>query len=166
MDYDNMLEQLAHGGLSNEQQQQWSQAVGSALPDQFYHASSQAVSQLDPQEYEQHFNSQPLSKLTAAQRVDLARMLLAELFAHGVERQTLSQATGVRNFDPTRMSSQDLAAILKWTQQNHPDELGLVAAQFQDQPDVLQSILSNNALLAVVAALGAGLLTGQISRRH
>jgi len=69
------------------------------------------------------------------------------------------QGAGLGTLDPNRMSPQDLAALSQWTQQNHPQAFGYTATQYQQQPDVLHSLLGNKALMLTAAALGAKYLS-------
>ncbi len=147
------------------QRQQWSQQVGSIPPDQFQQATTQAVQQVDPQQYQNHLQSQPIANLPQNQQSSLAQTLLSTLLNRGVSQQRLSQQTGVQNFDPRQMTPQQIASVLQYAQQNHPQALGQVATQYQNQPDVLHSILGNKALLAAAAAVGVGLMTGQIGKK-
>ncbi len=150
------------GGIDR---QQWSQQVGSVPPEQFRQAVSNAVQQVPANEYQNHMQQQPIANLAPQQQSSLAQTLISALTNRGVSQQQLSQSTGVQNFDPSQMTPQQIAAVLQYAQQNHPQALGHVATQYQNQPDVLHSILGNKALLAAGAALGLGLLTGQIGRK-
>ncbi len=147
------------------QQQQWQQQMSSIPPQQFQQAATQAVQQTDPQEYQNHMQSQPIANLPQSQQTSLAQTLLSALTNHGANQQQIAQNTGVSTLDPRQMSPQEIAAVLQYAQQNHPQALGQVASQYQTQPDVLHSLLGNKALLGVAAAVGAGLLTGQIGRK-
>ncbi len=166
MDWGNLISQIAQGGLNEQQRNQWNSTVGSAPPSQFAQAATQAAQQVDPQEYQQHLQSQPIANLPQPQQASLAQTLMSELSSQGVNQQRLAQNTGVQNLDPSQMSPQQIAAVLQYVQQNHPQVLGNVATQYQNQPDVLHSILGNKALIAAAAAVGAGLLSGQIGRKQ
>jgi hypothetical protein len=48
-----------------------------------------------------------------------------------------------------------MAAITQWVQQNHPEVLEQAAQKYQQQPDILHSLLGNKALMAAAAVLGA-----------
>jgi len=63
------------------------------------------------------------------------------------------------------MSPQDLAALAQWMQQNHPGALGTTAAQYQQQPGILSSLLGNKALMMAAAALGAKYLADRSGGR-
>jgi hypothetical protein len=55
-----------------------------------------------------------------------------------------------------------LASLLQWGQQNAPQALGSVASQFQNRPDLLQSILGNKALMTTVTGLGTQFLGNEM----
>ena len=155
------------GGPGNLQQgdyQDWNQMVGSAPPDQFGRAAYGAIRQVDPQEYYQHTEpgfggTDPFGALPPQQRGGLAQSLLGTLFIRGVDQQQVMQGGGLGTLDPNRMSPRDLAALSQWTQQNHPQAFGYTATQYQQQPDVLHSLLGNKALMLTAAALGAKYLS-------
>lgn len=145
-----MLDQLA---------QEWNQVI-SAPQDHVQQAATTAVQQVPAQEYYAHTQpgvsgTDPFGALSGAMRTGLIQNLLGALFKLGVGQQQVTQATGVSTLDPSQMSPQDLAALAQWLQQNHPEVLGQVAQQYQKQPDVLQSLLGNKALMLLAAGLGA-----------
>jgi hypothetical protein len=151
------------GNVQPEDYQDWNQMVGSAPPEQFGRAAYSSIRQVDPQEYYQHSQpgiggTDPFGSLQPQQRSGLAESLLGNLFNRGVDQQQVMQGAGVRSLDPSRMSAQDLAAVSQWTQQNHPQAFGRTAAQYQQQPDLLHSLLGNKALMLTAAAVGAKFL--------
>ena len=75
------------------------------------------------------------------------------------------QGARVGTLDPSQMSPQDLASLAQWAQQNHPQAFGYTAAQYQQQPDILSSLLGNKALMATAAALGAQYLANRSQGR-
>ena len=155
------------GGPGNLQQgdyQDWNQMVGSAPPDQFGRAVYNSIRQVPQQEYYQHTQpgfggTDPFGALAPQQRGGLAQSLLGSLFNRGVDQQQVMQGAGLGTLDPSRMSPQDLAALSQWTQQNHPQAFGYTAAQYQQQPDILHTLLGNKALMLTAAALGAKYLS-------
>ena len=165
MNWENLVSQVAQGAMDQNTQQQWNQTVGSAPPQQVQQAATQAYQQVNPQEYQNHMQSQPISNLAPQQQQGLAQTLVSTLMSNGVNQQAIRQNTGVQNLDPSKLSPQQIASIVQYAQQNHPQALGQVASQYQNQPDVMHSIMGNKALLAMGAALGVGLLTGQIGRK-
>ena len=135
--------------------------VGSAPPEQFGRAAYSSIQQVDPQEYHQHtqpgvIGTDPFGSLQPQQRSGLAGSLLGALFNRGLGQQQVMQGAGLNTLNPSQMSPQDLAALSQWTQQNHPQAFGYTAAQYQQQPDILSSLLGNKALMMAAATLGAG----------
>ncbi len=165
MDWGSLVQQIAQGGLNSQQREQWNTTVGAASPNQFAQQAGQAASQVPPQQYQQHLQSQPVANLPPEQQSSLASTLISTLMSQGMGQQQIKQNTGVQTVDPSKMSPQEIASVLQYVHQTNPQLLGNVAAQYQNQPDVVHSILGNKALLAVAAAVGAGLLTGQIGRK-
>ena len=158
------------GNLQAHDYQEWDQMVGAAPPDQFGQAVSNAVQQVSPQDYYQHSQpgvggTDPFGSLQPEQRTSLAGSLLGSLFNRGLGQQQITQGTGLGTLDPSRMPPQDLAALAQWMQQNHPEALGATAAQYQQQPGILSSLLSNKALLMAAATLGAKYLADRSRQR-
>jgi len=136
------------------------QVLGSAPPEHVQEAATSAIQQVDSQEYAAHAQpgvggTDPFGALSGAMRSGLAQNLLGSLFNRGVGQQQISQGAGVSTLDPSKMSPQDLAALAQWIKQNHPEAMGQVAQQYQQQPDILQSLLGNKALMLLAAGLGA-----------
>lgn len=159
------------GNMQPQDYTDWNQMVGSAPPERFGRAAYDAIRQVDPQEYYQHtqpgvVGTDPFGSLPSDQRTGLAQTLLNELLRRGLGQQQISQGSGIGTLDPRHMSAQDLAALAQWTQQNQPKAFGRVAAQYQDQPNILQSLLGNKALLALLAGVGAKILSDRMSQRR
>lgn len=166
------FERLAKGpgGAQPKDYDDWNEMVGSAPREQFGRASYDAVRQVDPDEYYRHTQpgvggTDPYGSLAPEQRSGLGGSILGELTRRGVSRDEISRDAGLRNMDPERMSPEDLAGLSQWTQKNHPKAYGRVAAEYQDKPDILSSLLGNKALLAVAAGLGAKFLADRSKRR-
>jgi hypothetical protein len=148
------------GNLQQQDYQNWNQMVGSAPPDQFGQAVANSIQQVPPQEYYQHTQpgvggTDPFGSLQPQQRSGLMGSLLGSLFNRGVDQQQIMQGAGINSLDPNQMSPQQMAAVAQWAQQNHPQAFGQTAAQYQQQPDLLSSLLGNKALMMTAAALGA-----------
>jgi hypothetical protein len=158
------------GSLEPQDYQEWNQMVGAAPPEQFGRASYNAMRQVDPQDYYQHTQpgvggTDPFGALQPQQRSGLAESLLGNLFRRGVDQQQVMRGAGMQNIDPNRMSPQELAALAQWAQQNHPQAFGYTAAQHQQQPDILSSLLGNKALMMAAATLGAKYLSDRSRKR-
>jgi len=154
------------GNLQAQDYQEWNQMVGTAPPEQFGRAAYNSVRQVDPQEYYQHTQpgmggTDPFGSLQPQQRSGLAGSLLGALFNRGLGQQQVMQGAGLGTLDPSQMSPQDLASLSQWAQQNHPQAFGYAAAQYQQQPDILSSLLGNKALMTTAAALGAQYLANR-----
>jgi hypothetical protein len=168
-----IFERLAAGPGQLQQQDynDWNQMVGSAPPDRFGRAAYNAARDADPQEYYQHTQpgvggTDPFGALTGGRSQGLIGSLLGNLFNRGVGEQDIRQGTGLNTLDPNRMSPSDMAALAQWTQRNHPQAFGYTAAQYRDQPDLLQSLLGNKALMAMAIGLGAKLLSDRAARQR
>lgn len=168
----NIFDRLAQGpnNLQQNDYDDWNQMVGSAPREKFGRATYDAIQQIDPQEYAKHVQpgvggTDPLGALSQGQRGGLMGSLLGELTRRGIGAGDIAQQTGVQGLDPNRMSPQDAAQLLQWTQQNQPKAFGRVAAQYQDQPNILQSLLGNKALIMAAGAIGAKLLSDRTRSR-
>lgn len=160
-----LIERLAQGSLQPNEYQTWNQAVGSVPQNQFAQAAGQAFQQVNPNEYYQHTQpgvagTNPLGTLDDQQRSGLAQTLLSSLYNRGVNQQQIQQA-GINTFDPNQMTPQQIAALAQWMQQNHPEALGQAAAQYQDKPSILSSLMGNKTLLALGSLLGAAFLANR-----
>ena len=63
---------------------------------------------------------------------------------------------GLRTTDPTQMKADDVAAVARYTQQNHPEAFGQAATEIaQKEPALLQSFLGKAGLSLGVAALAS-----------
>jgi len=91
----------------------------------------------------------------------LAGALIGALTGGGLNPQQIMQGAGVSNLNADQMSAGDLAQLSQWTQQNHPQAFGPVAQQYQQQPDLLHSLLGNKALMMAAASLGTAYLANR-----
>jgi hypothetical protein len=82
-----------------------------------------------------------------------------------VDPRQVSRGAGLGNVDPSRMSPAELAQLAQWMQREQPKAYGRVAAQYQDKPDILSSLLGNKALMMAVAGIGAKILSDRARRR-
>jgi hypothetical protein len=165
-----MFEQLAaamgSGGLQQQDLQQWNQSAGSAPADQFGRAVFDAIRQVPQREYYQHTQpgvggTDPFGALAPPQRSDVIGTLLSMIMNRGVSQQQVMQGAGLSTLDPRQMSPDQMAALAQWAQQNHPQAFGYTAAQYQQQPNILASLLGNEVLMKAVATLGASYLASR-----
>jgi hypothetical protein len=171
-------------------EQDMGQLMGSVPQEQFQQHTAQALQQTDPQEYQSHVTpgiggTNPLGSLGKGMLGSLAGSLvgnmlgnqmgggmgsmvgsLAGSLAGGQMAQGgiggLVNMLGLSHNDPQQMNEQDVAKLATHAQQNNPGALAATAAQYQDRPDVLKSLLGNKALLMAGAGLAAGVLSGQL----
>ena len=163
-----ILQRLAQGAnaLQPQDYDNWNQMVGSAPPDQFGRAVYGSIRQVDPQEYYQHIQpgvggTDPLGALPQPQRASLAQSLFNVLSQRGYDPNDVAYQVGARTTDPYNMSPNDLASLLQWTHQNQPQAFGYVASQYQNQPDILSSLLGNQALMSALGAIGSQFLSNR-----
>jgi len=166
---DQLLSKLTQGAgnLQQDDYTNWNQMVGAAPPDQFGKAAYNAIQQVNPQDYQQHVTpgvggTDPLGSLAPQQRSGLAQSIIGELMRRGMGQQDIAQGAGLSGLNPNNMSPMDLSSLLQFTQQTQPKAYGRVAAQYQTQPDILHSLLGNQALMSIVTGLGSQFLSNQI----
>ncbi len=159
------------GNIQQKDYDDWNQMVGAAPRDRFGQSAYDAIQQVDPDEYRRHVmpgeeGTDPLGALGQGERTGLAQTLLSQLLGTGMDRQQIERGTGLRSLDPGSMSPTDLAQLLSWTRQNDPNAISRTAAEYQDRPDILQSLLGNKALMSAIAGIGGKLLMDQMSKRR
>ncbi len=165
------LQQLAGGGMpppQTAQQPEMQQLLGNAPQQAFQQQVAQALQQVNPQEYSDHVTpgvggTNPLGNLSQGMLGSVAGSLLQNLAGGGGGGiGNLVSKLGLGTSNPQQMSAEDVAKIAQHAQQNDPGALAQTAAQYQDKPDILHSILGNKALLMAGAGLAAGVLSGQL----
>ncbi|MGI8854149.1 MAG: hypothetical protein ACR2JW_00230 [Thermomicrobiales bacterium] len=187
------LKRLAGGNMDPAQsndQQDMGQLMGGVPQDQFQQHTANALSQVNPQEYQNHVTpgaggTNPLGGLGKGLLGSLAGSLVGNLIGGqmgggmgslagslagsvmgGQAAQGgiggLANMLGLNHTDPQQMDEQDVAKLAAHAQQNNPGALAATAAQYQNQPNVLQSLLGNKALLLAGAGLAAGVMSGQL----
>ena len=165
----NVFDRLARGPQDDQPPQfdDWNQMVGAAPREKFQGAATQAVRQLNPQEYYDHTQSgvgdtDPLGSLASGQRAGLAQTLIGALLGQGLGQSEISRAAGLSNLDPQQMTPHELAGLAQYMQREQPDALAQAAADNQNEPGLLESLLGNKALLALAAGLGAKMLSDHV----
>lgn len=174
-------------------QQDMQQFFGSVPQEAFQQHAANALGQTDPQEYSNHVTpgvggTNPLGGLGQGLLGSVAGGLIGNMLggqmgggsggllgsltgqmAGGQMAQGgiggLADMLGLSHTDPQRMNENDVAKLAEYAQQNDPQALARTASQYQDQPDVLRSLLGNKALLMAGAGLAAGVLSGQLKPR-
>ncbi len=133
--------------------QDWVKKIDPAKLQEIF---AQATQKVDPQEYSDHVTpgvngTDPLGKLKSGALGAIAGILLNHLKQAGTQP---AQIPGVQTTDPSQMDSDDVAAVARYAQQNHPDAFGKAAAQVgQEQPGLLHSFLGKAAMALTAAAL-------------
>ena len=150
----------------NSPDQQRLQAMLSQMnPQQLQQAFSQAAQNMNPQDYSQHITpgaggTNPLGALGGGGLGTVASMLMQHLGGAtgggGGLAGLLSKVPGLQTTDPNKMDAGQVASLAQYTQQNHPDVFGRVAAQLgQQQPGLLNSFLGKAGLAVGAAALAS-----------
>ena len=134
-------------------------------PDQLQQIFSKCAQKIDPQQYSDHVTpgaagTNPLGNLSAAGLGSIAGILVNCLkksgAGGGASESPLDEVPGLQTTDPKEMDADDVAAVAKYTQANHPDAFGQAATQIaQKQPGLMHSFLGKAALAVGVAALAS-----------
>ncbi len=150
------------GGGWHGNHEEWNRTVGSVPPGQFRQASYEAINGMDRQAYMNHVQAVPFGNFAPQQQSGLAQTIISALLNHGANQQTLQQYAGVNTLDPNQMSPQQIAALLQYAHQNQPQALAQVASQYQNQPDLLHSILGNQGLTSIIENLAGSYLSSKL----
>jgi hypothetical protein len=131
-------------------------------PQQLQNILAQSTRRIDPQEYSDHVtpgvnNTDPLGQLKGGGLAAIAMTLLNQLKQAGASAaQQPQQIPGVQRTDPQEMDADDVAAVARYTQKEHPAAFGKAAAEIgQKQPGLLNSFLGKAAMAAAAAALAS-----------
>ncbi len=135
-------------------------------PEVLSQAASAALRQVPSQEYHDHAEpgvggTDPIGSLGPQLIAAVAQALIGNLMNRGVSQSQIQSVPNVGTTNPASMSSLALSALMQWSQQNHPDALAQVVAQFQNDPNVIESLLGNQALQQMAIQMG-----GQFLREH
>jgi len=163
----NRVQQMADGEGEFEKDDSPDQATLQELlkkidPNQLQQILGQATRRIDPQEYSDHVtpgvnNTDPLGQLKGGGLAAIAGALLNQLKQAGANvAQQPQQIPGVQRTDPREMDADDVAAVARYTQQEHPEAFGKAAADIgQKEPGLLNSFLGKAAMAAAAAALAS-----------
>ena len=138
------------------------QMIKNIDPKQLQQIFGRTAEQIDPEEYSDHVTpgvggTNPLGNVGAAGLASIATVLLSKLKEAGAA-QVAQQGNvpGVKSTDPKQMSPDEVAAMARYAQQNHPEAFGKAATQIsQQQPGLLHSFLGKAALAVTAAALAS-----------
>ncbi len=76
--------------------------------------------------------------------------------------ESLARSLGLGTTDPQRMTDHDVSRLASYAQQNNPEALAATAAQYQDQPQVVRSMLGDDAYANTTSAIASSALNGQL----
>src|SRR5512141_2681121 len=114
-----LLDRIAQGHVAMTQgdHDAWHQQIGSAPPDRFQQAATDAVRQVPADHYAEHFQADqngtnPLHRVKEPERSTIAAGLLSSLMQRGVSQNQIQQQVGLSSLDPRQMSPQDISALL------------------------------------------------------
>jgi hypothetical protein len=149
---------------SNDQQN-LQELIKSIDPKKLQQIFAQTAEKIDPQEYSNHVTpgvggTNPLGDLNTGALGSIAAALVNRLknvgSSSGSNASPLDKVPGLQSTDPARMNADDVAAVARYTQENHPEAFGQAATQIaQQQPGLLHSFLGKAALAVGVAALAS-----------
>jgi hypothetical protein len=161
------LKQFADGEGDFEEQSSTDQKTLQDLikrmdPSQLQEILAHSAKQIAPKDYSDHVtpgvqDTDPLGQLKAGGLATIATSLLNQLKQAGAKSGTqVDRIPGVQSTNPDEMNSDDVAAVARYTQQNHPEAFGKAAAEIgQQKPDLLHSFLGKAAMAAAAAALAS-----------
>jgi hypothetical protein len=141
--------------------ERWNQIVAAAPPEQLRDSIALAAQRVGPAEYHEHITpglagTDPLGGLSKGPLAKLATSLVNHLGAGGALAGLIP---GLRATDPSRMAPDDVAKVADHAHHRDPDAFSRAAVEVgREQPNVLQSLLGNKALMLGAAVLGAKIL--------
>jgi len=157
-----IFEKLAHehAALSTQDQRELNDVLARVPHGRLADAVTKAVRELPSEDYYAHTEpgvngTDPLGSLGKGDLTRLVGSVLGVLTSSGVTPAQVAQQTGAETSDPKYVTSDDMARIVQWVQQNHPEVLGQVAQQYQANPNILQTLLGNKALMTAITAVRA-----------
>jgi hypothetical protein len=134
-------------------------------PSKLQQIFAKTAEKVHPQEYSNHVTpgvggTNPLGELNSGALGSIAAVLVNRLKNVSSNSESsgspLDKVTGLRTTDPTQMKADDVAAVARYTQQNHPEVFGQAATEIaQKEPALLQSFLGKAGLSLGVAALAS-----------
>jgi hypothetical protein len=137
-------------------------------PNHLQKIFAKTAEKVHPHEYSNHVTpgvggTNPLGELNSGALGSIAAALVNRLknvgSGSGANDSPLDKVPGLRTTDPTQMKADDVAAVARYTQQNHPEVFGQAATEIaQKEPALLQSFLGKAGLRLGVAALASHLI--------
>jgi len=146
--------------LTPEEQTQLNHVLARVPQGQLRNAVTNAVKELPSEDYYAHTEpgvngTDPFGSLAKGDLTRVVASILGALTSKGVTPAQVSQETGAPTSDPKYVTSEDMARIVQWLQHEHPDVLGQVAEHYQANPNILQALLGNRALMTAIVTVGA-----------
>jgi hypothetical protein len=134
-------------------------------PDKLQQIFAEVAGKVKPQEYSSHVTpgvggTDPLGNLDSGALGSIAKLLVGCL-KNAVAGSTangspLDKVPDLQTTDPAKMDADDVAAVARYTQENHPEAFGKAATQVaQQQPALLHSFLGKAVLALGAAALAS-----------
>ena len=153
-------------------QQHMQTMVSAAQPSLLQQVFSHVAQQLDPQQYAEHVTpgaagTNPLGSIGSGGLATIASALIGKLSGttggSGGLASLIGRIPGLQTTDPDQMDPNQVAALARYTQENHPDLFGQAAAEVaQQKPDLLHSFLGKAGMAIGAAALASHFVnTGQ-----
>lgn len=163
---DNLKRLAAGKGNFDEHQSPDQQSLQDMIknldPKQLQQVFGQTAQKIDPEEYSDHVTpgvggTDPLGKLGSGGLASIASVLLGRLKEAGAAVSAeQNKVPGLQTADPKQMSADEVAAMARYAQQNHPEAFGKAAAEIgQKQPELLHGFLGKAALAVAAAALAS-----------
>ncbi len=128
-----------------------------------------AVRQVPTSKYREQLESEldaqgKFKKLNENKHIGLAQTVIGEYAQLGLNEVAMTAKTGITQFDPWHMPGTDLITLLAWLQQHRPEGIGGLAVRWQNQPDVVVSILGEQGLSNLTKLLGADTIARWMDR--
>ena len=149
---------FADAGSGDHQHLQ--QMIAQANPQQLQNAFAQSSQQMDPQHLS-GADGGPFANLKGPALSMIASLLISHLTGGGgySPASLLSSVEGMQTTNPGQMDATQVARLAQYTQQNHPDLFGSIAAQLSQQsPGLLGNLLGNAGLAAGAKTLASHFL--------
>lgn len=134
-------------------------------PNKLKEIFTTTAQKIAPQEYSDHVTpdvggTNPFGNLAAGGLGTIASVLVNCLKNLGANTRSdsspLNKVPGLHTTDPKDMDAADVAAVARYTQENHPKAFGQAATQIaQKEPALLHSFLGKAALAVGAAALAS-----------
>jgi hypothetical protein len=150
---------------NSQDQHRLLQMIKNIDPGKLQQIFAKTAEKVHPQEYSNHVTpgvggTNPLGDLKSGALGSIAAALVNRLKSvgsgGGSNGSLLDKVPGLRTTDPTQMKADDVAAVARYTQQNHPEAFGQAATEIaQKEPALLQSFLGKAGLSLGVAALAS-----------